>query len=107
MKLITATVEPSRVEAVRHALAIFDVRGMTRSHVFVPARRPNRVEVFRGARWVVSTEPRVRLDIVCADADAADVVRVIARVMGDGSIWVQRVDFLVRIRTGEYGLAAL
>jgi nitrogen regulatory protein P-II 1 len=108
MKLITAVVEPPRASAVRDALALFDVRGLTQSHVFVPSQRGDRIEIFRGARWVVSMEPRTRLDILASEADVADLVRIIVRVAaGDGWVWVTRVDYLVRIRTGEYGVAAL
>jgi nitrogen regulatory protein P-II 1 len=107
MMLITAIVVPSRVGVVRRALALFDVRGMTQSQIFLEIG-PTRVEVYRGAREVVSRVPRVRLDILGPDEDVRDLVRIIARVAGaDLQLWVTRVEHLVRIRTGEVGLGAL
>jgi|SRR5579859_7710863 len=108
MMLITAIVVPSRVRVVRRALALFDVRGLTQSRIFLELG-PTRVEVYRGAREVVSRVPRVRLDILSPNDDTADLVRVIRRAVtgSDLHLWVVRVEHLVRIRTGETGLGAL
>ena len=56
--------------------------------------------------------PKVRLDIVVGDDDAADVVDVITKAasngqIGDGKVWTTPVDELVRVRTGERGPDAL
>jgi nitrogen regulatory protein P-II 1 len=109
MMLITAVVAPSRVVAVKRALGLFGVLGLTRSHTFVEATRGARVEVYRGTRSVVSLAPRVRLEVLSANADTPDLVRVITRAVtgSDLQLWVTRVDHLVRIRTGEVGLDAL
>jgi nitrogen regulatory protein P-II 1 len=109
MMLITAVVAPSRVEAVKRALGLFGVKGMTLSRVFGPARTGQPVEIYRAARWVASLVPRARLEILAGNADTPDLVRVISRAV-DGAevdVWVVRVDHLVRIRTGEVGLDAL
>jgi len=108
MMLITAIVEPSRVNRVKHALGLFEVRGLTASRVFVPSR-PGRVEVYRGERWEVTMVPSTRLEILASNVDTPDLVHVIVRAAagGDGQVWVTRVDHLVRIRTGELGLSAL
>ncbi len=108
MMLITAVLEPSRVDPVKAALQLFDVRGLTASQVFVPGG-PGRVEIYRGERWVVSMVPRTRLEILASNDDVADLVHVIVRAAGggDGLVWTTRVDHLVRIRTGEWGLEAL
>jgi nitrogen regulatory protein P-II 1 len=108
MMLITAVLEPSRVDTVKAALRLFDVQGLTASRVFVPSR-PGRVEIYRGERWVVSMVPRIRLDILASNDDTADLVRVIVRAAdgGEGLLWLTRVDHVVRIRTGEWGLPAL
>jgi nitrogen regulatory protein P-II 1 len=109
MMLITAIVVPSRVRVVRRALAFFGVRGLTQARIFLEVRRPTRVEVYRGAREVVSRVPRVRLEVLSPNADMPDLVRVISRAVtgSDLQLWVTRVEYLVRIRTGEVGLDAL
>jgi nitrogen regulatory protein PII len=106
--LITAIVVPSRVGVVRRALALFDVRGLTRSQIFLEIG-PTRVEVYRGAREVVSRVPRIRLDVLSPDVDTPDLVRVITRAAKgtDLQLWVTRIEYLVRIRTGETGLDAV
>lgn len=109
MMLITAIVVPSSVEAIRNALALFGVRGLTRSQVYTRSRSDAPIEVYRGVRWRAPLAPRVRLEVLSPNEDARDLVRVISRA-ADGSdldLWVTRVDLLVRIRTGEVGLDAL
>jgi nitrogen regulatory protein PII len=104
MMLITAVVEPSRVEQIEAALRLFEVRGLTASEVQV-ASRAGRVEVYRGRRWVATMVPRVRLEILAGDDDTDDLVHVIRRAAGggDGYLWVSRVDYLVPLRTGDTG----
>src|SRR5215468_9652503 len=106
MMLITAVVEPSRVEQIETALRLFEVPGLTVSEVQV-ASRAGRVEVYRGRRWVATMVPRVRLEILAGDDDINDLVRVIVRAAGggDGYLWVSRVDYLIPIRTGDTGSA--
>jgi nitrogen regulatory protein P-II 1 len=107
MMLISAVLEPSRVDIVKRALLLFDVRGLTLSRVLVPERRAE-VEVYRGGRWRGTMRPRVRLDLLASNADAPDLARVVARAaQRDVSVWITRVDDAVRIRTGEHGLDAL
>jgi nitrogen regulatory protein P-II 1 len=107
MMLISAVLEPSRVDIVKRALQLFDVRGLTLSRVLVPVRQPA-VEVYRGDRWRATMRPRVRLDLLASNADAPDLARVVARAaQRDVRVWVTRVDDVVRIRTGEHGLDAL
>jgi nitrogen regulatory protein P-II 1 len=107
MMLISAVLEPSRVDIVKRALLLFDVRGLTLSRVLVPVRRAE-IEVYRGGRWRPTMQPRVRLDLLASNADTPDLARVVARAaQRDVSVWVTRVDDVVRIRTGERGLDAL
>ncbi|MBO0871128.1 MAG: P-II family nitrogen regulator [Micromonosporaceae bacterium] len=112
MMLITAVVPPSRVDRLTETLALFGVRGLTVSHTFAPARPGAVVEIYRGNRWSKSFVPWVRLEILAPDVDTPDLVRVISRAVepvavSDVLVWATRVDYLVRIRTGELGLDAL
>jgi nitrogen regulatory protein P-II 1 len=110
MKLVTAIVPPSRVKAVKDALVLFGVGGLTASHVQVTSGSEHR-EYYRGVGVVTTLMPCVRLDVLASDDDTPDVVRVIASAAAlnemDLPLWVTRVDYLVRVRTGEYGLDAL
>jgi nitrogen regulatory protein P-II 1 len=112
MKLITAVVKPHKWEDVREALETFGVTGITVTEASGFGRQKGHTEVYRGAEYDVALVPKIRLEVVVDDEDAADVVGVIAKAaqtgkIGDGKIWVVPVEATVRVRTGEEGSAAL
>lgn len=112
MKLVTAIVKPHKWEDVRDALAAAGVSGMTVSEATGHGHQKGHTEVYRGAEYVVSLVPKVRVEIVVEDQDAPDVVRVIADAartgkIGDGKVWVMPVESVVRVRTGETDESAL
>ena len=85
---------------------------MTVSEVQGHGRQRGHTEVYRGAEYVVDFVPKVRVEVVVADDDAARVVDAIVDAsrtgqIGDGKVWTTTVDDLVRIRTGERGPDAL
>ena len=112
MKLITAVVKPFKLDDVKTALEAFGVAGLTVSEVQGYGRQKGHTEVYRGAEYKVDFVPKVRIEVVVADGDAADVLEVIAKAaqtgkIGDGKVWVSTVDDVVRVRTGERGVEAL
>lgn len=112
MKLVTAVVKPHKWEDVREALAVAGVSGMTVSEATGHGHQKGHTEVYRGAEYVVSLVPKVRVEIVVDDHDVTEVVRVIAEAartgkIGDGKVWVTPVDSVVRVRTGETDESAL
>ncbi len=112
MRLVTAIIKPFKLDDVKVALQDLDVSGMTISEVRGFGRQRGHTEVYRGAEYRVDLVPKLRLDIVVDDDEAAKVVDIIVKVaatgkIGDGKVWSVPVDELVRIRTGERGPAAL
>ena len=112
MKLVTAIVKPFKLDDVKNALELIGIAGLTVSEVQGFGRQRGHTEVYRGAEYTVDFVPKVRLDVVVADDDAADVVDVIVKSaatgqIGDGKVWTTPVDDLVRVRTGERGPDAL
>ncbi len=112
MKLITAVVKPHKWEDVREALETFGVTGMTVTEASGFGRQKGHTEVYRGAEYDVTLVPKIRLEVVVDDADAADVMDVIVKSaqtgkIGDGKVWAVPVETVVRVRTGEQGPAAL
>jgi len=112
MKLVTAVIKPHKWDDVREALETFGVTGMTVTEASGYGRQKGHTEVYRGAEYDVALLPKVRLEIVVDDADAADVVDVVAKSastgqIGDGKVWVTNVEAVVRVRTGERDAAAL
>lgn len=107
-RLVTAVIQRDRLGDVRAALEQFGVRGMTVVEAGGYGRQRGHTEVYRGAEYTVDLVPKVRLEVLVTDADAADVVKVVvgaARTgrIGDGKVWVVPVDDVVRVRTGERG----
>ena len=112
MKLVTAVIKPHKWEDVREALETFGVAGMTVSEVSGYGRQKGHTEVYRGAEYDIALVPKIRLEIVVEDADTDDVVEIIVKTaqtgrIGDGKVWVQAVESVVRVRTGDRDDAAL
>jgi len=112
MKLITAVIKPHKWDDVREALETFGVTGMTVSEVSGYGRQKGHTEVYRGAEYDIALVPKIRIEIVTDDADAEDVVGIIAKAaqtgrIGDGKVWVSPVDTVVRVRTGDRDESAI
>ena len=112
MRLVTAVVKPFRLDEVKTALEGVGVQGMTVSEVQGFGRQRGHTEVYRGAEYTVAFVPKVRVEVLVDDADAARVVDTIVAAagtgsIGDGKVWSTPVDEVVRVRTGERGAEAL
>lgn len=112
MKLITAVIQPHKWDDVQEALATFGVTGMTVSEVSGYGRQKGHTEVYRGAEYDIALVPKIRIEIVVDDPDAADVAQLIVKAaqtgsIGDGKVWVSPVDTIVRVRTGETDESAI
>src|SRR3954470_21006176 len=106
MKIVTAVIKPHKWEDTRAALEGVGVTGMTVSEVTGYGRQKGHKEVYRGAEYDVALVPKLRLEIVAADADVDAMVDVILRSagtgqIGDGKVWVSPVESVVRVRTGD------
>jgi nitrogen regulatory protein P-II 1 len=106
--LITAIVRPHALDGVKTALKGAGVTGMTVTEVRGFGRQGGHTETYRGTEYQVEFLPKVKLEVVVPDGDAPALVAVIADAarsdkIGDGKIWVTKVDSLTRIRTGEEG----
>ncbi len=111
-KLVTAVIQPHRLDDVKSALEAAGVRGLTVSESSGYGRQRGHTEVYRGAEYTVDLVPKVRIDVLVPDADAATVVDVVIGAaqtgkIGDGKVWVVPVEDVARVRTGEHGDDAL
>jgi nitrogen regulatory protein P-II 1 len=112
MQLVTAIIKPFMLEAVRPALEQLGVVGMTVTEVSGFGRQRGHTEIYRGAEYQVSFNPKLRLELVVDDTQVDDVLDALvasARTgsIGDGKIWTTPVGTLIRVRTGERGTDAL
>jgi nitrogen regulatory protein PII len=112
MKMITALVRPSRVDAIKSALVAIEVIGMTVTDSRGFGRQKGQVERYRGNEFTVDFLPKSKILVTVPDAKVQATVEAIAGAartgeIGDGKIFVTPVEHVVRIRTGETGESAL
>ena len=112
MKRITAIIKPYKLDDVREALSESGVNGMTVTEVKGFGRQKGHTELYRGAEYVIDFLPKIRLEAVVADEDVDAAIEAMSRAartgkIGDGKIFVENVERVIRIRTGEEGDAAL
>ena len=112
MKRIEAIIQPHKLEDAKEALKAIGVDGMTITDVRGHGRQKGHTEVYRGMEYKVDLLPKVKLELVVADARSEEVVRTLATAartgkIGDGKIFIYEVADAVRIRNDDRGEAAL
>lgn len=112
MKKIEAIIRHFKLEEVKDALNARGIKGMTITEVRGFGRQKGHTETYRGAEYSVDFLPKVKIEVVVGDAEAAGVIDTIvssARTgqVGDGKIFVTNLADVVRIRTGETSAAAI
>ncbi len=112
MKKILAIIKPFKVEEVKDALTKININGMTISEVKGFGRQKGHKEVYRGAEYQTDFVPKVELAIAVDDDMVDEVVETIINTaktgkIGDGKIFIQPIEEVIRIRTAETGPAAL
>ena len=106
MKKIDAIIKPFKLEDVKAALAAAGVEGMTVTEVKGFGRQKGHTEIYRGSEYTVDFLPKIKLEIVVADARVAAAVEAIVKAartgkIGDGKVFVSSVEQAIRIRTEE------
>ena len=112
MKLITAVIKPFKLDEVREGLAEVGITGLTVSEVKGFGRQKGHTELYRGAEYVVDFLPKIKLEAIVDDKlvdQAIEAIQKMAKTgkIGDGKIWVSKIDNVIRIRTGESGKEAI
>jgi nitrogen regulatory protein P-II 2 len=112
MKLITAIIKPFKLDEVREALGELGVSGVTVTEVKGFGRQKGHTELYRGAEYVVDFLPKVKVEIALTEELVDSAVEAISKSaatgkIGDGKIFIQSIDDVIRIRTGETGADAI
>jgi nitrogen regulatory protein P-II 1 len=112
MMKVEAVIQTSKLEAVKEALHEIGVEGMTVIEARGHGRQKGHTEVYRGREYNVDLLPKLKLELVVADNLTEQVVQTIVAAartgkIGDGKIFVSRVDDAVRIRNDDRGDLAL
>jgi len=108
MKKVTAIIKPFKLDDVRESLSEIGASGMTVTEVKGFGRQKGHTELYRGAEYMVDFLPKMKLELVVADELLDQVVDAILETaqtgkIGDGKIFVEPVERVIRIRTGEEG----
>jgi nitrogen regulatory protein P-II 2 len=106
MKLVTAVIKPFKLEEVRDALTAVGVAGLTVTEVKGYGRQKGHTEIYRGAEYVVSFLPKLKIEVAVPSDQVERVVEAIVSAaktgqIGDGKIFVTDIGHALRIRTGE------
>jgi len=112
MKLITALIRPERLREVKEALFRVGVTGMTLSRVSGHGGEREIVEHYRGSALVLEFREKVKIEAAVSEPFVEPTIRAIVSAartgeVGDGKIFVQELERVIRIRTGESDVAAL
>ena len=112
MTKIEAVIQNSRLEAVKTALQEIGAEGMTVTEVRGHGRQKGHTEVYRGREYSVDLIPKTKIEMVLAEAMVEKAVQAILGAarsgkIGDGKIFLSRIDEAIRIRNDERGEGAL
>ena len=112
MKKIEAIIKPFKLDEVKDALNQIGLKGITVLEAKGFGRQKGHTELYRGAEYVVDFLPKVKIELIIEDEmveKAVEAIRSSAQTgrIGDGKIFVSKVDDAIRIRTGERGDAAV
>ena len=112
MKLITCIIRPERLAAVKEALFRAGVTGITVSRVSGHGGEQEVIEHYRGSSIVLEFRDKVKIEMACSEPFVDRTIEAIVNAartgaVGDGKIFVQPLERVVRIRTGETNNAAL
>lgn len=112
MKKIEAIIKPFKLEALKEALGVAGLEGMTVTEVKGFGRQKGHTEIYRGSEYTVDFLPKVKVEIVVADEAVAETVQIVVTAaktgkIGDGKVFVIPIESALRIRTGELGEEAV
>ena len=112
MQKIEAVIQPSKLDAVKDALVEAGVAGITIFEARGHGRQKGHTEFYRGREYAVDLLPKVKLELVVRDDMVEKAIQAIigaARTgrIGDGKIFVSKIDEAIRIRNDERGEIAL
>jgi nitrogen regulatory protein P-II 1 len=112
MTKVEAVIQTSKLDSVKDALHEIGVEGMTVLEARGHGRQKGHTEFYRGREYTVDLIPKIKIELVLADDLAEKAVQTIVTAartgkIGDGKIFLSKVDDAIRIRNDERGDSAL
>src|SRR5881394_4552123 len=109
MTKVEAIIQPNAFDAVKQALMDKGVEGMTVSEVRGHGRQKGHTETYRGREYSVDLLPKIKIEMVVDDSAVEAAVEAILTAagtgrIGDGKIFIFKIDEAIRIRNRERGL---
>src|SRR5271169_3869518 len=103
MSKLEAIIQPAKFESVKQALIELGIAGMTASEVRGYGRQKGHTETYHGREYHVDLLPKIKVEIVMEDELVEKAVEAIAKAaatgkIGDGKIFISKIDDVVRIR---------
>ena len=108
MKKNEAIIKPFKLDEVKESQTTVGVEGLTVTEVKGFGRQKGHTEIYRGSEYTVDFLPKLKIELVVADANVAAAVEAIVKAaktgkIGDGKVFVSPVENAIRIRTEETG----
>lgn len=108
MKKVEAIIRVEKLEDIKQELLKHDIKGITITQVVGCGNQKGQKSYYRGTVVELTLLPKIKLEIVCDDKRAEEIIDIIIKTaktgeIGDGKIFVYNIDDVVRIRTGETG----
>ena len=112
MKKLEAVIQPHKLDEVKDALTAIGVEGITVSEVRGHGRQKGHTEMYRGHEYKIDLLPKVKLEMIVAEARVEQVIEALSKAarsgkIGDGKIFISPIEDAVRIRNGDRGESAL
>lgn len=112
MKKIEAIIKPFKLEEVKEALSDLGIEGMTVTEVKGFGRQKGHTEIYRGSEYTVDFLPKIKIEVVLADAMVDSATTAVVKAaktgkIGDGKVFVYPIEEAIRIRTDETGEKAI
>ena len=112
MTKVEAIIRPAKLDDVKEALDEVGIKGITVTNVMGAGKQRGRTQYYRGQEYVVNLLDKTKIETVVSDDMAESVIEAIKKAaftgeIGDGKIFISKVDEVIRIRTGECGQIAI
>jgi nitrogen regulatory protein PII len=112
LKKIEAIIRVEKLEDIKQELSKHDIKGLTITQVVGCGNQKGQKSIYRGNVVELTLLPKIKIEVVCEDKTAAEVIQLVSETaktgeIGDGKIFVYTIEEVVRIRTGETGEKAI
>ena len=112
MKKVEAIIRPHKLDEIQKELQDSGFGGLTVFEVRGYGRQKGHTELYRGSEYKIEFVPKLKIELICGDEESEKAVDLIVShaktgEVGDGKIFISKIDEAIRIRTEEVGESAI